>query len=95
VLRFVQLAGHRCRLSEALATLPPATGLASTIQAQLDENFPPAKTAWVLDADWEGPVNIGDSHFDLSHRHEWAASYDGRVPRFRKNSAGGWRTVST
>jgi hypothetical protein len=63
--------------------------------AQLDENFPPAKTAWVLDADWEGPVNIGDSHLDLSHRHEWAASYDGRVPRFRKNSAAGWRTVST
>jgi HK97 family phage portal protein len=86
-LRGGQIARYQARLEEALARMRQVTesskSTADEVYEQLSENFPPDVIKWVKAADWTGPVNVPADHIDLADRDSWAASKDGRVPKFR------------
>lgn len=82
---------YRIRLAAALKALPVLTeahpALADASQAvydQLAQNFPARSIGWVRDLEWEGPVRVPADHIDVQHADEWAASHDGRLPKFVK-----------
>ena len=92
-LRSLQVATYRRRLAAALTTLTPVAeethpAVADTTDAvysQLQKNWPPKAIAWVRDAEWEGPLNVGLHHVDTHDRGDWTASHEpDRVAKMQK-----------
>lgn len=87
-LRREQRSLYRHRLEEMLRTSAELTESkgddpGGEVFDELSKRFPADSIAWVKDADWSGPVNVGADQIDTSHADTWAASTDGTAEKYR------------
>lgn len=66
--------------------------LAQRVRDQLSEDFPDFATEWVMNAEWEGPMDIPADQIDFSHENSWRASKEpDKVKKFESKIQSGYR----